>query len=283
MRQPPNNRALSPSRTQLGWCRTPAYGRWAHGGEARGNDPGGWLLYSIAFGEQYTCGIMEAMNLEQYSRASEFINSGEPDVVAFAQKVTAGAADAVTRAVKLYYAVRDEIVYDPYYAGEAWSYFRASDCLRAKRGFCIPKAALLAATARSVGIPARVGYADVRNHLSTKKLIELLGSDLFRWHSFTELKLEGRWVKATPAFDLRLCRRFGVYPLEFDGRHDSLFQEYDHEGRRYMEYVRQRGHYADVPYDAILAEFKSVYPRWLALVSAGRTENLAPEAQSIRP
>jgi transglutaminase-like putative cysteine protease len=219
-----------------------------------------------------------AMNLELYLTAGEFIDSSDPDVRAFAQKITTGAANAVSRAVKLYYAVRDEILYDPYYAGEARSYFRASDCLRAKRGFCIPKAALLAATARAVGIPARVAYADVRNHLSTKKLLELVGGDLFIWHSFTELHLEGRWVKATPAFNLSLCNRFGVRPLDFDGRRDSLFHEYDHAGRRHMEYVGQRGHYPDVPYDTIIAEFKKMYPRWLALVSAGGHENFATEA-----
>lgn len=219
-----------------------------------------------------------AMNPELYSIAGEFIDSGDPNVQAFARTVTAGAPDAVARAVKLYYAVRDEILYDPYYAGESRSYFRASDCLRAKRGFCIPKSALLAAAARSVGIPARVGYADVRNHLSTKKLIELLGSEIFLWHSFTELYLEGRWVKATPAFHLNLCRRFGVSPLEFDGRHDSLFQEYDQGGRRYMEYVQQRGHYPDVPYATIIADFKNAYPRWMALVSAGERGTFGTEA-----
>jgi transglutaminase-like putative cysteine protease len=219
-------------------------------------------------------GVME---LERYRAAGEFIDSGDAGVQAFAQKVTAGAGDAVLRAVKLYTAVRDEIIYDPYYAGEARSYFRASDCLRAKRGFCIPKAALLAAAARSVGIPARVAYADVRNHLSTKKLIELVGGDLFIWHSFTELHLEGRWVKATPAFNLSLCQRFGVHPLEFDGRHDSLFHEYDREGRRHMEYVRERGNYADVPYDAIITDFKKLYPRWMKLVSAGGQGDFAAE------
>ena len=208
------------------------------------------------------------MNFELYLAAGEFIDSSHPEVRAFAQKTTVGAADAVSRAVKLYYAVR-EILYDPYCAGEDRSYFRASDCLRAKRGFCIPKAALLAAAARSVGIPARVGYADVRNHLSTQKLIELIGGDLFIWHGFTELYVEHRWVKATPAFNLSLCKRFGVLPLEFDGRHDSLFHEYDQGGRRHMEYVRQRGHYPDVPYDTIIADFKKMYPRWLALRATG--------------
>jgi transglutaminase-like putative cysteine protease len=218
------------------------------------------------------------MNLELYLGAGEFIASGDPDVRAFAQRTTAGATDAVSRAVKLYYAVRDEILYDPYYAGEARSYFRAGDCLRAKRGFCIPKAALLAAAARSVEIPARVGYADVRNHLSTKKLRELIGGDLFIWHGYTELYLEGRWVKTTPAFNLSLCKRFGVRPLEFDGREDSLLHEYDQEGRRHMEYVRERGHYPDVPYDTILADFKKMYPRWMALLAVGKHRDFAKEA-----
>src|SRR5215467_8242774 len=218
------------------------------------------------------------MDLEAYTAGAEFIDSGDAEVQEFAQEATAGADDDVARAVKLYYAVRDEILYDPYYAGDARSYFRASDCLRAKRGFCIPKAALLAATARAAGIPARVGYADVRNHLSTKRLLELMGGDLFTWHSFAELYLDGRWVKATPAFNLSLCQRFGVNPLEWDGKQDSLFHEYDREGRRHMEYVHQRGDFPDVPYDEILANFKSMYPRWMSLSSAREHRDFATEA-----
>ena len=216
--------------------------------------------------------------MRNYLEAAEFIDSDDADVQAFARSVTAGAGDDVSRAVKLYYAVRDEIRYDPYYAGEARAYFRASDCLRAKRGFCIPKAALLAAAARSLGIPARVAYADVRNHLSTKKLLKLIGSNLFIWHSYTELYLEDQWVKATPAFNLSLCQRFGVRPLEFDGRSDSLFHEYDQGGRRHMEYVRDRGHYVDVPYEEIMAEFKKTYPRWMELLRAGGQGEFATEA-----
>jgi len=218
------------------------------------------------------------MELEQYMAAGEFVDSGDAGVQEFARKVTAGASDDVSRAVKLYYAVRDEILYDPYYGGDEKKYFRASDCLRASRGFCIPKAALLAAGARCLGIPARVAFADVRNHLSTKKLLELMGGDLFIWHSYTELHLEGRWVKATPAFNLSLCQRFGVRPLEFDGRNDSLFHEFDQAGRKHMEYVRDRGHYADVPYEAILADLKKTYPHWMTLVSQGRGGEFATEA-----
>lgn len=220
------------------------------------------------------------MELERYTAAGEFVDSDDTDVRGFAKKAAASASDDVSRAVKLYYAVRDEILYDPYYGGEERRYFRASDCLRAKRGFCIPKAALLAAAARSIGIPARMAYADVRNHLSTKKLLDLMGGDLFIWHSFTELFLENRWVKATPAFNLSLCQRFGVHPLEFDGRNDSLFHEFDREGRRHMEYVRERGNYPDVPYEAIIADFKKTYPRWMALASEGKSGNFVAEAQN---
>jgi transglutaminase-like putative cysteine protease len=223
----------------------------------------------------------KVINPEQYLAPGEFIDSGDADVRAFAQKVTAGTAVDLSRAVKLYYAVRDEILYDPYYAGEERSYFRASDCLRAKRGFCIPKAALLAAAARSVGIPARVGYGDVRNHLSTKKLLELTGGNLFIWHGYTEIFLEDRWVKATPAFNLSLCKRFGVHPLEFDAKSDSLFHEFDQGGRRHMEYVKQRGHFADVPYDTIITDFKEAYPRWFAAPAADARGDFAKEA-SVR-
>lgn len=72
--------------------------------------------------------------------------------------------------------------------------------------------------------------------------------------------LAGRWVKATPAFNLSLCEKFGFLPLEFDGRHDSIYHPFDREGRRHMEYVNERGEYDDVPLAAMLATFAEAYP-----------------------
>jgi len=221
--------------------------------------------------------------LEPYLVPGVFIDSDDADVRAFAARRAAGADGALARAVRLYYAVRDEIPYDPYYVGADRAYFRASDCLRAGRGFCIPKAALLAAAARALGVPARVGYADVRNHLTTKRLAELVGGDLYVWHGYTELHLEGSWVKATPAFNLSLCERFGVRPLEFDGRQDSLFHPLDRAGRRHMEYVRERGHFADVPYEAIVRDFDRAHPRWLTARAAGARADFAREAAAEPP
>ncbi|WP_052760989.1 transglutaminase-like domain-containing protein [Sedimenticola thiotaurini] len=200
---------------------------------------------------------------QQYLQPGRFIDSDHPRVLDFVQRYKVPGNRAIDSAIRLYLAVRDEILYDPYLVGPDPRYFRASDCLAAGRGFCIPKAALLAACARAIGVPARVGYADVRNHLASKRLDELIGGNRYHWHSYTDLYLEGRWVKATPAFNRALCERFGVHVLEFDGRHDSLLQPFDQSGNRHMAYERQRGVFEDVPYERILADFESNHPRWL--------------------
>jgi transglutaminase-like putative cysteine protease len=201
---------------------------------------------------------------EEYLRPGRFIDSGHPAVVAFAREHAAGDSP-LERAVSLYYAVRDRIRYNPFLDFTDESTYRASSCLAAGEGFCVGKAALLAACSRAAGIPARVGFADVKNHLSTPRLLEHIGSDLFIYHGYAELHLEEAWVKATPAFNLELCRKFRVKPLEFDGRHDSIFHPYDEDNRRHMEYLRDRGRYADVPAAEIQAAFRSFYPKLYAL------------------
>jgi transglutaminase-like putative cysteine protease len=139
---------------------------------------------------------------------------------------------------------------------------RASRVLAIGHGWCVTKSALLAAAARAVGIPARVGYADVRNHLSTERMRRELQTDLFVWHGYTEMWLDGAWVKSTPAFNVQLCERFGLLPLEWDGRSDSLYHAYDRQGQRHMEYVHQRGSFDDVPLARIVADFAATYPSW---------------------
>jgi len=198
---------------------------------------------------------------DAYRLPGRFVDSDHPDVIAFARRASAGATGPVDAAIRLYYAVRDEIRYDPYGIRLDPAEFLASRCLARGRGFCITKAALLAAAARAVGIPARLGYADVKNHLATPKLLELLGTDLFTYHGYTDIFLDGAWVKATPAFNLSLCQKFRVLPLEFDGRTDSVFHPFDADGRQHMQYVEDRGTRADVPFDEIAANFREVYPR----------------------
>lgn len=209
--------------------------------------------------------------MDPYLSPATFIDSAHADVVAFARKHVRGAND-IERAVSLYYAVRDGIRYNPFLDFADPETFRASSVLAAGQGFCVGKAALLAAAARVADIPARVGFADVKNHLTTPRLAETMGSDLFIYHGYAELQLEGLWVKATPAFNLELCRRFRVKPLEFDGRSDSILHPFDEDDRRHMEYLRDRGHFADVPVAEIQEAFRHAYPKFYNLRAAAAKE-----------
>jgi len=212
-------------------------------------------------------------------RPATFVDSDHPDVAAFAHEAAGGERDPRRRAVALYYAVRDRVTYTPYCDYRAPETYRASAVLAKRAGFCVGKAALLTAAGRAAGIPARLRFADVRNHLCTPKLRELVGGDIFYYHGYVELALDGRWVKATPAFDLALCERFGVVPLEFDGREDSIFQAYDAAGRRHMEYLTDRGAHADVPTDEIIATFAREYPRLIERGAAASSTRFRDEAR----
>ncbi|HXH84949.1 MAG TPA: transglutaminase family protein [Candidatus Tectomicrobia bacterium] len=214
---------------------------------------------------------MSDESLDTWLRPTPFVDSDAPTVTAFAREAAGGAADPLARAVALYYAVRDGVTYTPYLDFRSPETYRASRVLDKRAGFCVGKAALLAAAARAEGIPARLRFADVRNHLCTPKLRALVGTDVFYFHGLVELHLAGRWVKATPAFDRALCERFGVLPLEFDGREDSIFHPYDAAGRRHMEYVADRGAHADVPVDEIRATFAREYPELMARGAAPPT------------
>ena len=200
----------------------------------------------------------------EYLRPTQFIDSNHPAVSDFASSVARDHPTDRGRAVALYQAVRDGIRYDPYRIDLRPEALRASAVLAKGYGFCVPKAILLAATARAQGIPSRLGFADVKNHLTTKKLQRLMQTDLFVFHGYTELLLEGAWVKATPAFNSSLCERCNVEPLSFDGLHDSLLQQFDFQGNRYMEYVRDHGQFSDLPLEQMLAAFREHYPSLVA-------------------
>ncbi|MDX5373242.1 MAG: transglutaminase family protein [Pseudomonadaceae bacterium] len=191
---------------------------------------------------------------------SRFVDSDHPRVVEFAERWRGSSRDPREQAVSLYRAVRDEIRYNPYVFSADHETLKASHALAAGESYCVPKALLLAACARHCGIPARIGLADVRNHLSTPRLIEMLRSEVFAMHGYTELFLEGRWVKATPAFNLALCRLFKVAPLEFDGRSDSVFHPFNAEGERYMEYLVDHGQFDDLPVELFFAHLRRCYP-----------------------
>lgn len=167
--------------------------------------------------------------MREYLEPGRFIDSDHPALVEFAEKFRGGSRDPREQAVSLYNAVRDEIRYNPYMFSREPETLKASHALQAGESYCVPKANVLAACARHCGIPARIGLADVRNHLATPRLLQVLRSDVFAMHGYTELFLADRWVKATPAFNLALCQVFQVEPLEFDGQTDSVFHPFNQQ------------------------------------------------------
>jgi len=194
-----------------------------------------------------------------YLDPGKYVDSNHPAVISYAKEHVGKAKTSRQIVLNFYYTIRDTIRYDPYMPIADPASYRASDAVITKRGWCVPKAALLAACCRIYGIPARPGYADVKNHLATQRLLDLLGTDVFAWHSYCDIYIDDKWVKATPAFNLALCEKFNLKPLEFDGKNDSLFHEFDKKGNKHMEYILDRGIFSDVPFETILTTFKKMY------------------------
>jgi transglutaminase-like putative cysteine protease len=218
--------------------------------------------------------------MREFLEPGPVVDSDHPQIVAFAQRVAGGSARPRDVAVKLYYAVRDGLRYDPYDVRIDVEGLRASNVLRAGRGWCTPKAGVLAAACRALGIPARLGFADVRNHLSTARMRASMSSDVFYWHGYTSIWLDERWIKATPAFNVELCRKFRLLPLEFDGSEDSIYHAFDQDGRRHMEYLAYRGEFADVPIEAMLETFRARYPNSSLMATAGADFERDVEAET---
>ena len=206
-------------------------------------------------------------------KPTALIDSDHPAIRAFSQQHSQGD-DARQRAVALYYAVRDGFRYDPYRLDLSPFGMTASTVLATGYGWCVNKASLLVASCRAIGIPARLGFADVLNHLATERLRQAMKTDVFAWHGYADLWLDGAWRKATPAFNIELCEKFGLLPLEFNGVDDSIYHAFDRAGNRHMEYVRQRGTFNDLPLAEMVATFREIY------TSPMPGNNLSGELQS---
>lgn len=199
----------------------------------------------------------------EYLESSPYIDSESPEVLAFTDRALAGMENAspTEKAIRLFDAVRDDIRYNPFSIGTTPPEYRASYVATQPSAYCVPKAILLTAALRAAGIPSAVGFADVKNHLNSPKLAELMGTDLFIYHGYVALWLDGRMIKVTPAFNTELCERFGVKQLIFDGKNNALFHEFDTHNHRHMEYVNDRGWFAAPPIDTLLGDFERLYPK----------------------
>ncbi|MFT6558940.1 transglutaminase-like domain-containing protein [Sneathiella sp.] len=216
-----------------------------------------------------------AQDLESgWITSNTYLDYESPSVQAFVEKALKGRENAseTEKAIILFNAVRDDLRYDPYQMTFDAPTYKASYIAQQPAVYCVPKAILLAAALRSIGIPAAVGFADVQNHLNTPKLAELMETDLFSYHGFVALKLNGKVYKVTPTFNKELCDRFGVQPIEFDGQSDALFHEFDAEKRQHMEYVKDRGIFEEPPIEDILGDLAELYPKLKHKTASGAHE-----------
>jgi transglutaminase-like putative cysteine protease len=202
--------------------------------------------------------------LPEHLAPATFVDSDHPQVIAYAKAHTEPDQSPTEKAAALFKAVRDGFRYNPYVLHFGEDDMKASSVLGRTEGHCVDKANVYAAVCRAVGIPSRLHFVNVRNHIGTSRLEEFLQSNVLVYHGYAEVWLEGKWRIATPAFNRELCEHLGVAPLEFDGINDALFQEYaapDESGkeRRFMEYLHDHGHFADLPREDFLTAIRAYY------------------------
>jgi len=185
-------------------------------------------------------------NWEKCLKPTALIDCDHKTVQEKANEVTKGQKGMIEKAGRLFYFVRDGIKYNPYLPRYLPEHFRASDTLARGQGFCVQKAVLLVALSRAIGIPARLRFAVIRNHLLPEKVADLLNTNILPDHGYTELYINGKWIKATPAFDLEVCKKNRIIPVEFDGIKDAKFHSHTQDGQFHIEYVLERGVFEDV-------------------------------------
>lgn len=222
-------------------------------------------------------------NPQDLLRPTEHIDHESPVVRAFVDKTLAGKDhDQVSAAVALYYACRDELRYEVYGNDLSREGMKASVIIERGFGFCIHKSLAYAATLRAIGVPSRVVYGDVRNHLASPRLRELVGGDVFRFHSLTQVYLNGRWLKSTPVFTKMLCKLYKIKPLDFDGHSDAVYHPFDEEGRQHMEFLYWHGEFDDFPYDLVVGGIKENHPLLFANNTTTATGSLVNESADQR-
>lgn len=198
---------------------------------------------------------------------TEFLDYTADSVRKFvAETIPDEGMTAREKAVALYYAVRDGIHYEVYGADLSPAALRASTIAERRQGFCLQKSILYAAAVRAVGIPSKLISGEVRNHLASDRLKQLVGGEVFL-HWLTAIELDGRWLQVTPVFNKLLCKLYRMAPLEFDGTADAVFHPFDEDGDKEMEFVGVRTEYGDVDYDVVIDAMRRKHPGMFAGVA----------------
>jgi transglutaminase-like putative cysteine protease len=195
-----------------------------------------------------------------YLEPTYFIDSDSKYIKKLAQEITQNTKNEKEEAVKIFYWTRDRIYYDPYESfSSRKSWYKASNTIRRGKGWCVQKAIVLAALGRAIGIPTRLHFADIRNHKISEKQKSIMHTDVFIYHGYTDLFIDDKWVKATPAFNKELCIKFNLPTVEFNGTNDAILSPHTLNGEKYIEYLDDRGSDIDLPFKKMFRAFLEFY------------------------
>lgn len=207
--------------------------------------------------------------LKEYLHRTDVIDCDTAAIRKKSRSLTDDFETEREKAKALYYFVRDEIKHNPYAPGQLLEDYKASTTLKRGSGHCQHKAILLAALCRSAGILARLGFVDIRDHLLSNKFRKMIGGDnLLIQHGYCELFIDGRWVHASPAYDIATCEQNGFIPVEFDGISDAKDSPLNRDGKPHIEHVKDHGYYQDFPWDYVVSYRRD----WVAGMGRGWTE-----------
>lgn len=199
--------------------------------------------------------------MEEYLKSSEHLDFESREIQEIISDFRSDTLSELEKAKAIYLKIRDGWRYNPYNISVDPEKYKASSISKKKEGHCVDKAILLVASLRALGIPARLRLAKVTNHIAVERLTERFGSNILTPHGMVDVFLNGKWVKATPAFNKELCEMSNVAPLKFDGETDAMFQEFTSDGEQFMEYLEDYGYFEDVPMDFMLKNLKANYPK----------------------
>ncbi|MEE8470103.1 MAG: transglutaminase-like domain-containing protein, partial [Dehalococcoidia bacterium] len=184
-----------------------------------------------------------------YLNCTDFIDFDTKAVKEKARSLTKELRTDREKAIALYYFVRDEIRHNAYAQLYDLDRYKASVILEEGSGICQQKSILLTALSRAAGIPARLGFVDVNDHQLSESFKKMIGGiNEFPFHGFAELFIDGRWVHASPAYDIATCRRKRFVPVEFDGVNDAKDSRYTEDGEPHIVHLEYHGPYEDFPW-----------------------------------
>ena len=203
---------------------------------------------------------MMSLQIDRYLKPTALIDSDNPYIQKKAKALIAEHEDVIQRAKSLFYFVRDSIKYNMYVPISMPEHFRASNILAQGEGYCVQKAILLVALGRAAGIPSGLGFATLRNNTLSDKAMRWLGTNILNFHGYARLYLNERWLKATPTFDLEMCKSYRIVPVEFDGEGDAVFHSHNRDGKLHIEYLKDfKRNYREVPLETIWKKMIQTY------------------------